>query len=91
MANRGNDIVALADKGLYPVDIANKLGCSVPLVYKTLRRLRPDREPLPRRRASAVPAKVLALRDKGVAPPDIAFRIGVSRAYVYKILAESRA
>lgn len=82
-------ILVLYDSQYCAEQIAEALGVSKGRVYAVLRESRPDRPRKPRRRVSALPAKIHGYRNRGIEPTRIAFLLEVSRQYVHKILAES--
>jgi hypothetical protein len=83
-------ILALLDAGQKPAQIAVALRLPKARIYTILRRERPMRKRVPRRRTSSKPDLARALRKEGVAPPRIASLLGCSAKYVYMALQGKR-
>lgn len=77
-------ILALIDQGETPAQVV-AAGHSKDLVYKVLRRERPDRARAPRSPTSHVPALVERLRASGVSVARVAALLKVTPQYVYRL------
>lgn len=89
MNDTADKILAMFDSQHHAEQIAAALGVTKGRVYAVLREHRPDRERKPRRRVSALPARIRGYHSgHGIEPSRIAVLLGVSRQYVHKILSQ---